>query len=433
MKLNKILVIIILLVCVSLGWYSELYGKKEEVDYYSIYKQEAKEFEEKGLIYDAYMVYKNKIMDKYSNTESYQKMMEYTKALKKNTELENYAKEAIKKFPDNLEVHKKLLDYYFERNDYYLTDFAKTVKRKFPDYQDERLNQLNLQVASRALFVHHIYDYVGEYAVYVSDGLYGVMDANTSDVISSEFEFIGSYSEETQFFPVKFKNEFFYADINGYKRKANTENYELLGTQRENRAYAKKDGKYGFIDFDMQKVSEFDYEDASTFKNNIAFVKKNNKWKMINENLESLNNLLFDEIRFDDAKIANQFGVFFARNNQEWSLFNEKGEKLNRVPLLDVKKFESNDLAAVKIDKGWTFIDKEGKLSDKIFEETNSFNYKKTTVKKDGKYYLIDNQFNFGKELTYQTMTSFNKAGYAKVSDSDGRISYVSTYIEKEE
>lgn len=433
MKLNKILVILVLLVTVIFSWHFEFSGKEAEIDYQKIYKEEANQFINKKLYYDGYLIYKDKIISDYPTEDNYQVYIDLLLKLGKNIEAEKISLEAIEKYPNSLDIYKKLLDLYFESRSHKLNDFVFKMKKKFNDFEDVRISNLFLEFEERNIMVNDLYQFNDEYAVIREGNLYGVVDRGLSSRMESKYEKIGSYSPETKLFPVKYQGEVYYMDIDGYKRKHNEDNFDVLGTQRENKAYAGKDNKYGYINYDMEKLTAIEYDDATTFKNGIAFVKKENKWSMINSNFEIVKDKAYDEIAFDDNKIANQHGVFFARVGEKWNLFDEKGNILSEKSFLDIKKFESNEAAAVKLEQGWTFIDKNGKLLDYIFEDAYSYRFGKTIVKKDGKWYMIDKKFTIGKELPYKSASSFNDIGYAKVVTIEDKVTFISTYIEKEE
>ncbi len=430
MNLNKLLISILLVILVIVSWLN-VYKPEEEDPLIGI-RNEIAAFESKELYYDAYEMYKNQIFKVDKSENSIKKMLFYTEKLSKSFEYENILTLAMQEYSDKIEYYDLALKHFSKNNSTKLSSLFKTIKKKFPDYSSEELNKLEFKYEIRNLKIDEMHELNGEYLTFIREGRYGVMSKDLA-VVRSNLDYIGGYSKEEKVFPAKHEDKFLFIDQNGYKRKATKEEYQDLGMINENLAYAKKDGKYGFINGNMEEMIPFDYDEVGTFYNGIAPVKKGNKWGMIDSKNELVIPMEYDEIKMDFYRIANRYKVLFGRKGEEWHLLSEQGEKLNSNRLVDVSLFVSNKPAAVKVDKGWTFIDKEGKLSDSIYEETYSFQNNKTFIKESGKYYLINLKMEKSNPLTFSKVSVINQIGLAKVWDLKNNPQYISTYIEKEE
>lgn len=430
MNINKLLISILLIILVIVSWMSVYKPKKE--DPLIVIRKEILELENKELYYDAYDLYKTQIFKVDYSEESIKKMLFYTDKLQKKFEYEDILILAMQKYPNQVEYYDLALKHFSKYNSTKFSNLFQTIRKKFPDYSSNELNKLVFKYDIRNIKLDEIYGLNDNFSTFILDGKYGIISKDLS-VVRSNLDYVGGYSSKEKVFPAKYEDKFLFIDQNGYKRKATKEEYSDLGMISDNLAYAKKQDKYGFINGTMEEVIPFEYDNVGTFFNGIAPVKSGNKWGMINSKNEIVIPMEYDEIMMDFYRIANRYKVMFARKGNQWSLLNEKGEVLNTTPLIEATLFVSNKPAAVKTEKGWTFINKEGNLSESFYEETYSFQNNKTFIKEGGKYYFVNLKMEKSDPLTFSKVSVINQMGLAKVFDAKNNPLYISTYIEKEE
>ncbi|WP_282925729.1 WG repeat-containing protein [Helcococcus kunzii] len=82
-----------------------------------------------------------------------------------------------------------------------------------------------------------------------------------------------------------------------------------------NGAAVKKNGKWGFINFDGEVVIEYQYEDAKSLSNSHAAVKKGGKWGYINTKNE-----MVIPAQFEEASNMTNDGILIVKLDGRWNL-----------------------------------------------------------------------------------------------------------------
>ncbi len=165
--------------------------------------------------------------------------------------------------------------------------------------------------------------------------------------------------------------------------------YDELGVFKENMAFVKKDGKYGYINDKGELIIPMNYDLAENFKNNEAKVKLN-----------------------DSSFFINKLGVIIKKYDKEWTKSNgmilvKKNEKYGFLDSLrnEITKFEydyakefSSDVAVVSSGGKWSK------------ENAYTSNYT------GGKYGVIDKKGNVVIPLEFQhiEMARENKMSFTK-------------------
>lgn len=99
-----------------------------------------------------------------------------------------------------------------------------------------------------------------------------------------------------------------------------------------------KGHRYGFIDADGRKITDYIYSSPSEFCERRAIVSKNNKMGVINTRGESVIAVVYKSIEFDVKS-----GVFIATNNSNCHIFDYNGKRITkrRVAQSDVESEKS--------------------------------------------------------------------------------------------
>ena len=100
---------------------------------------------------------------------------------------------------------------------------------------------------------------------------------------------------------------------------------------------------------------------------------------------------------------------------------------LNQLNKISNTKYEAAHLfnddtyAAVRTDKGWTFIDTDGKevFKNTYFDDARSFSNGYAAIKKDGKWGFINAEGKIVIECQFEDAKEFNASGCAFVKTED--------------
>lgn len=420
MKKGSFLVIILLLVSVGLGWktyYDNTVGVENEL---VELRAQAEKLESKELYFDAINVYKE-INEKYPSYNNLTKIGDLNRALTINSEAEKYYLEAIDTNPKERYAYDRLTEIYEKFDEEKLIPLLYRMKDNVEDFDSTKLELLELKYFDAFGFGHDDFKMNDGKQVFKENKLYGLKDSSREIILEAKYEKMYSYSKDTELIPVVKDKKAYFIDVDGYKRNVADIEYEEYGPQFEKFCFAKKEGIYKYLDYDLNPVNDMEFEDASSFNKGLAAVKKNNKWGIINNKFEEVVDYIYDEIMLDSDKVFNEFGVSFAKKGNTWYLLDEEMKVISEDEILEAEPFVSNEPAAVKLKNGWNYITKDGKiLSDKRYAKTNSFMMNKSFVKLgDKKWTIINQQMREGDPLEADDISSIDINGFAKVKLKD--------------
>lgn len=217
--------------------------------------------------------------------------------------------------------------------------------------------------------------------------------------------------------------------------------YYFVSYFQEGMAFVMADnGRYGYINNDFELVIEPQYRSACRFNNGIAPVFELNTWRFIDKNGKYISDVLCKEDLYrtewdyvisseTDSKDVNYpFGVeeemiIIKEIDDLYGFMNVKGEVIVQPMYEEVKEF-SCGYAAVKENKKWHYIDKNGKTSFKgEWDEAFSFSEGYAlVVNGDTDFYVIDTMGKIavdGPKLGYKRMLYFVSEGLIPVNPID--------------
>lgn len=406
MKKNLSIVMIVLL---GLAWYITLSTWLGNEKKYNNMIAEARRLEEKGLYLDAISQY------------------EEAKEVKGDTlELEEYIADDYLAMGDYKEYREKLNEiiavhgpverdvtklYEFTR-DYLSEDSViELISGLYERYPDsgivmEYYDTVKGKYIERTCVYERIYDFAGDYAVYVQDGKKGLIDSGGKIVIDAVYDEIGFNGKDTQQIAVKDGNQCYFINDKGYKTKMPEETYTSLGMVSQSRMTAGKDGKYGYLDKNFKEKTEFIYDGATPVYEGTGAVQKGSKWALIDRNGELVTDFIYDEVLCNSKGICSVNKRIAVRQGDAFFLIDTKGERVSDQNYEGMKAFEAESMCAVCIDGKWGYIDKDGNLKLACsYEDAKSFTNGYAAVKKNGSWGYID-------ENNYMTIRpSFEDAG----------------------
>lgn len=385
---------------------------------YKRYLDDAKQFEKNEIYYDAILSYKKALSYDPENRDLYLRIADDCYLLGDKEGFESNCMSAIQIEGDNEAAVFKLIDYYLEENR--KEDAISLLKTQAAAKENSEAIDAKLKLlAGEYEFLEGEFDGItdtcGNYMKIKSGEAYGILDAAGGQVIYPQYEQIGLFGSNG-FAPVKKDDQYYYIDVNNYKRRVPEEPYESLGIANQNIIPARKEGKYGYLNENFQPVTEFVYDDLTPVLNGMGAAKKNGKWAIIGENFENLTEFEFDEVVRDDWGFCSRNGVVFVKSGEDYQLINKKGVQVGDK-YKEVKAFVSEQPAAVKKSGKWMFITVDGKeLELSSYEDAKSFSsIGYAPVRKNGKWGYIKSNGDFVIEPAFDSAKSFNSLGVAPV------------------
>lgn len=216
------------------------------------------------------------------------------------------------------------------------------------------------------------------YARVREDGKWGIIDTKGKVIIPATYDDITRYSKNG----VGAKKGESWGVVKGGKFTALAEAEKIWDfTESSVLAYARKDGKMGFINGQGKWVIEPAYEKARAFNNGLAPVVKDGKWGYINERGEKV-----IDFKYSDAEIFAKNGLAPVKEKKLWGFIDKTGKLVIPMDyalsagLSDLfrskgveKGFQDNGLARVGYKKKWGFINAKGEVLGQWYKNVDTF------------------------------------------------------------
>lgn len=391
MKKNLSMVMVILL---GLAWYITLSTWLGNETKYNNIIAEARRLEEKGLYLDAIAQY------------------EEAKGIKGEVlELEEYIADDYLAMGDYKEYRKKLqaiiasygpeerdVTKLYEFTKEYLSedsviDLVDDLYEKYPDNEvvSGYYDSMKGKYTERTCAYERIYDFAGDYAVYVQDGKKGLLGLDGKVVVEAVYDEIGFDGKDTQSIPVKDNGSCFFINKEGFKTKMPEEPYTSIGVISQSRIVAQKDGKYGYLDKNFKEKTEFIYDDATPVYEGVGAVKQGGRWALINRKGELVTDFIFDDIARNSKGICSVNQRIGVKQGDVFFFVDDKGERVSEKNYEDIRAFEEDGMCAVCLQGKWGYIDVDENMEiDCSYEEARSFTNGYAAVKKNGLWGYID-------------------------------------------
>lgn len=378
----------------GLSWYtavSEAVNNPKEVQRHL---QKAAELEGKGIYVDAVTEYEQALEYAPENADIYIRMADAYRNSGDSRKFISTCENAAEAFQEDTEAMDLLMEYYIE-NDYeskavkYLTNFLEA----YPDHENAQKWFLELKGSYTELYCRYeeMSDIVNDSMVFMEDGLYGMADAEGRELIANEYEELQPFSEEGYALAKKEGGDYLYIDRDGQTRKVPDEIYEVSGMLNEDRAVACRDGKYGYLDEEMEPVGKFVWEELTGIKNGTGAGKRDGKWVLVNKKSEPKTEEQYDDVIMDQSGFCSRQKCIFAKTGKEYFLIDRKGNRIGELTFDDAKAFTENGYAAVCQGDKWGFVNTDGELvTDYQYEEAESFQNGYAAVCMDGLWGYID-------------------------------------------
>lgn len=387
-------VILLFVVLLGLAWFSAGSDMVNDPVKAKEHMEKAAELEEKGIYVDAVTEYESALEYEPDNEELYMKMAEAYLKSGDSREFISICEDTAEKYQDNTQAMDSLMGYYTENGDEeeaveYLKDFLE----EYPDNKNAQEWFTQLEGSYTELYCR--YETMGEIVnnsmVVSDDGLYGLTDATGSEIIPCEYKELYPFSEEGFALARTEDNRWVYIDEDDQIRKAPDSEYGKLGMYTADGTPAEKDGKYGYLDENMEPAGKFQWEELTGLKEGTGAGQKDGKWSLVNKKGKAKGEDCYEDVITDAFGFCSAQKRIFVKTGDGYQMINTKGKQVGELTFDDARAFTKEGYAAVCKDGKWGFVDSDGELViDYTYENAESFQNGFASVASDGKWGYIN-------------------------------------------
>jgi len=256
-------------------------------------------------------------------------------------------------------------------------------------------------------------DYPDDYHASFKNGFFGFIDKNGKLVIDYKFNFASDFKNGMAKVRIGSNKDAKYAYINR-SGKYKTKLYNELSDFDHNLAIAGLDGKYVVIDTSGKEISQI-YDKIYKYREGMARVEKDGKYSFINRK----------GFQFSDwYENAEDFvgGRAKIKMYDKWGFVSRDGTLAVRPDYDQVWNYQNN-IAKVKKDNKYAFIDLNGKLITEWFDRLYMFSEDRAVIALNNKWGYVDIYGKIVIKPKYDKAFAFND-GKAMVI-KEGKMIYI--------
>lgn len=420
MKKNMILLMAVLLV---LCWYTTVGSFMSSEKNYQENVKNAETFEERELYLDAIEEYEAAMQYRKDTSEL---MLKIAYDYWNMGDMESYItqlKSVVSQYGPKQEAVKNIYDYYSEKKrEDDAIEYIVDLKNKYPE--DAVVEQYYGQIRKSYYELYHSFQYLeaymGTYAVYEYEGKKGIIDSAGEIVLEAAYDDIRVPLKTADGFPVKAGNQVYFISEKGYKIAQPEGNYEELGILSGNRILAGKNGKYGYLDKNLEEKTEFIWDDATNFSQKIAAARSGDKWALINTKGEFLTEYIYTDVKRDSHNFCSRYGLLWVNEGKGYRLINTDLEVICEDLYEDVRCFYEEGPGAVCRDGRWGYVDRQGQMIiSPAFEDADSFWKGYAPVNMNGLWGYAGEDGKILIDYVFDEALGFNEDGSAPVKRGD--------------
>lgn len=392
--------------------------------------EKAQIFEDKQIYVDAVDEYQEALEYGKEDIEISLKMAEDYLAYGENKKFISTCQKMAEENQDDTSALDRLMKYYKEnaqedRAVKYLNKFVKS----YPKNENARKWLKDLQGTYKRSFCKftQLSEIYNDSMVVCDETTkrYGAIDATGKEITECLYKEMHPYSEDGYALVLRDNNTYAYLDRDGHARKAPDKEYSKLGLLNDDRVPACKDGKYGFLNENMEEETEFSWEALTSVTNHLAAAQKNGKWAIISRKGKEKTDYIYDNVVTDDNGICSNQKVFLVKEGKTYHIVTSKGKNVGEETFDNAKAFTKDGYAAVEKNGKWGFVNSEGEIViDFQYDDASSFSNGYAAVKKGDTWGYIDTENTMAIEPTFAKATSLSTEGTAavKIVNEDGQI-----------
>lgn len=412
-------IILALVVLLGLSWYTAVSETVSIPLKKEAHLKKAADLEAKEIYVDAITEYEAALQYEPDSVEISMKLANVCLAGGDSQRFIAICEQTAEANQDETEAMDLLMNYYLEnacenKAVKYLDQFVKD----YPENQNAKDWFLKLKGSYTELYCRYeeMSGIFHQSMVVKKEDAYGMVDATGSEILPVSYKELHPFSEDGFALAVKADGSYVYIDKEEQIRKAPDKGYQDLGMLSEGCVTASKNGKYGYLDENMEPACEFVWDDLTGIKNRIGAGKKGGKWALISKNGKEKTEFLYDDVIMDENGFCSEQKCIFVKENGSYHLVNLKGKAIGEETFEDAKAFYEEGYAAVCKKGKWGFADTKGTLViDCAYEDAGSFRNGFAAVKKDGLWGYVDTEGNLVIAPTFQEATPVSKDGTVAV------------------
>ncbi|MDN5479682.1 MAG: WG repeat-containing protein, partial [Chryseobacterium sp.] len=247
---------------------------------------------------------------------------------------------------------------------------------------------------------------------------WGYINDDSLVMIPFEYDFLNPFKNGLAY--AKNNNKEFFITKKNLRLKGD---FEAVGIFSEGLAPVKKNGKWGFIDYQANLVIPIQYDEVDCFRpSGLCAVTKNGKSGFINKSGAEIIPVIYDEAS-QEMKDQN----VIVKKNNKWAVFDNSGKQLSdflydsfkRASISDFSKdiftrdqstFFENGAALVEANGKYIFINRKAQAAfqNNEFDSASVFDtFKNAIVKRNGKFGIIKTDGTFKVPLEYDFIDYF--------------------------
>ena len=406
----------------ALSYYVIISNTAEVNKEYDNYLNEAREYAKTGITVNAVASYQQAL--KINPTaDIYVEVADYYKSQKgEDRALLEWCEDFYNKYPTEPKAYDCLLSVYKDQNDYESCyDIIYTAEKR--NVVSDYISSVKDEIAYKYYIEMSAYDDVGiyssNYCAVKGKESWGFVDRYGNVKVSVKYNEVAPYTQNN-IAPVTTSDDAYFIDKNGSRILATNDKYRSFGIMSGNRTKTLTvNDKYTYLNEKLEPAFG-EYADATAFNLGVAAVKEKDKWKIINDNGEPLCQTEFDGVIVDEKDIAYRNDRLFVKASGGIIMIDSAGNKIGNDVYEDAKLFADSTYAAVKKDGKWFYINNNGeRKSDKTYEDARSYSNGFAAVKTGGKWGFADENENIVIEPEFLGAKDFNDKGSCFVQTGD--------------
>lgn len=409
MMKKKILMTAILGIYLSIGWYCVIGSDSQFESEQEKLLLEARNYLEDEIYIKAIPLYKEAINIKTKMTNEI--VYELAQAYKQSGDLMSYRNQLDFLMSDEApseEVFIEAAMYDIENNRY--NSGLSVLKDGIEKLNSEKLIQVYEDNRYEIKVLNGNYNDItlasnGLIAVSVND-MWGYVDYDGREVIPYIYDFATPFLEDETLAIDKSKGVII--DTSGNRLAITESDIEEVSSVVNSVYWLKKDNKWYSANNELE-LGTFTYDYRGVISEDCFVVIDNEKYGLVNTNNDFIIDLGASEIAIDEIGRALVNNRVFVKLNEDFQLMNGKGEVITEVAYEDAFPFYKNqELAAVKKDGKWGFVDVAGnEILPFKWEDAKSFSSNVAAVKENGKWGFINQAGEYIIQPQYSEVNSF--------------------------
>ena len=408
-----------------------LQSRKENIDEYHMFVEEARDYAKNGIVVDAISAYQGALAlhpdinlaleagEIYLNDETYQDAANW------------YTNTLYTGFPNERATYEYGIRLYLAQ-DNYREAFDVYNECKSRELADDEIERLMIPVL-------YSFDLSGEYedvrpfgnlsglAAVQYDGCWGYVDMSGDRVLEYVYALAGTFGDVGAV--VDQDGSAYFIDRDGNKKITDKSILEqdpdlgkvecFLGIEGE-RLWAYNGAYWNCYDAGSYEKVCGGYTAVTNITNGVGAVRNEQaKWAMISSDGSLLTDFVYDDAAVDQKDIFCRASVVFVKTGDKYILLDREGKQAGDTTYEDVCAFYDTSYAAVKSNGKWSYIDAEGVACDVgTYDQAESFSNGLAAVCMDGKWGYIDQKGNLVIDCQFDAAGPFTSSGQAFVKPS---------------